>query len=93
MKFDLLEIIEKLLGEIRPVGATHIDTERFENLKKHEDLIEQLVFKYANLIENIDRYEHSMKIVGERALKFIKFLHDELGYYIIENTELKGELK
>lgn len=82
MKLEPFEIIEKLLGGIQPVGATHIDTERYENLNNYEILIEQLVFKYARLIENIDRYEHSMKIVGERTLKFIKFLHSELGYYI-----------
>lgn len=85
MKFELLEIIEKLLGEIKPVGASHIDNERYENLKKYEVLIEQLVFKYARLIENIDRHEHSMNIVGRRALRFIESLRDELGYYIEES--------
>lgn len=85
MKLELLEIIEKLLGEIKPVGATHIDTERFENLIKYEKLIVELVHKYASLIENMDRYEHSMKIVGERSLRFIKSLYDELRYYIKES--------
>lgn len=85
MTFELLEIIEKLLGEIEPVGATHVDKERFENLKNYEDLIYQLVYKYADLIENKDRYEHSMKIVGERALNFIKCLHYDLEYYIKES--------
>ena len=65
MTFELLEIIEKLLGEIKSVGATHIDTKRFENLNKYEKLIMELVYKYASLIENIGRYEHSMKIVGK----------------------------
>lgn len=78
MTLELYEIIEKLLGEIKPVGATHVDTKRFENLKKYEDLICQLVYKYADLTENIDRYEHSMKIVGERALEFIKDLNRDL---------------
>lgn len=89
MKLEPLEIIEKLLGEIRPVGATHIDTERFENLNNYEDLIKQLVYKYASLIENIDRYEHSMKIVGERTLNFVISLHNELAYYIKESEEVK----
>ena len=92
MKLELFELIEKLLGKIEPVGATHIDTERFENLKNYEHLIIQLVFKYAGLIENKDRHEHSMKIVGERALKFINGLNSALGYYIEERVkELEDE--
>ena len=35
---DYYEVVKKLIGEVDPVGETHIDNERFENLKKNDGI-------------------------------------------------------
>lgn len=73
----IIEIIKKLNGRIDPVGETHIDNERFENLKKLCDIIESLICDIDSVAyENRDRYEFSMKRSAEFASSFLK---DRLG--------------
>ncbi len=33
------EIVKKIIGQIKPVGSTEIDNERFENLKATIELV------------------------------------------------------
>lgn len=67
------EIVKKLIGEIQPAGASHIDTERFENLKAMCELVNNLVDEIETVsFENKDRQEHSTKKAGEYAHDFIK---------------------
>ena len=46
---NIYEIVIKLIGEIEPVGASHIDPERFENLKTMTDLVDKLVCDIDNV--------------------------------------------
>lgn len=72
-----VEVVNKLIGSIEPVGATHIDTQRFENLKQMCQLVACLVQQIDEVsLRNKDRVEHSMKQAGEYAHKF---LVNELG--------------
>jgi len=73
IKMTHTEIIKKLIGEIHPEGATHIDGKRFENLKEMCSLISELIYEISKVADdNKDRGEHSMKIMGEYANKFLK---------------------
>ena len=42
---ELIDIVDKLIGDIGPVGDTAIDEERFENLKAYCELIDEMVSK------------------------------------------------
>lgn len=69
------EIIKKLIGNISPAGASHIDDERFENLKAMCELIESLVEDVHFVAErNKSSHEFSVKRSGEYAEKFLSTL-------------------
>jgi hypothetical protein len=66
------EIVEKIVGRIDPVGATHIDGERFENLKIMCALVNDLVTEIdAIAYLHKDSYEHSRKQCGQYAKDFL----------------------
>ena len=75
---DIKEIVQKLVGSITPAGESHLDTKRLENLKIICGLIEDLVYEVNYVSRNKDRYESSMKVMGEYADKFLRNLKEEL---------------
>lgn len=66
------DIVKKLIGNIHPHGASHIDGDRLENLKEMCALVGDLVYE-INFVarNNKDRQEHSMKIMGEYAHDYL----------------------
>ena len=40
---ELIDIVNKLIGNIEPIGNATIDCERFENLKAYCELINEMV--------------------------------------------------
>ena len=67
---DIHEVVTKLVGPIKPVGETHIDNDRYENLKIMCDLIDKLLTDVDRVIPNKRRDEYSMKRAGEYADNF-----------------------
>lgn len=65
------EIVEKLVGNIQPYGATHIDEKRFENLKVMCELVNDLVYEIDKVAQAESRQEHSMKEMGKYASNFL----------------------
>ena len=49
---ELIDIVDKLVGNIEPVGNTTIDNERFENLKVYCELINEMVRKVDDVTYN-----------------------------------------
>ena len=49
---ELIDIVDKLVGNIEPVGDTTIDNERFENLKVYCELINVMVRKVDDVTYN-----------------------------------------
>ena len=39
---DIHAVVKKLVGDINPVGATHVDNKRFENLQVMTELTDKL---------------------------------------------------
>jgi hypothetical protein len=67
-----LEITNKLIGPINPVGETTSDDARYENLKAQCELVEQLILDIQYVAKNNkDRSEYSMKRSGEYAERFL----------------------
>ena len=72
------EIVQKLVGSITPAGESNLDTKRLENLKIICGLIEDLVYEVNYVSRDKDRYESSIKVMGEYADKFLRNLKEEL---------------
>ncbi len=65
------EIVKKLIGNVQPYGATHIDEQRFENLKAMCLLVNNLVMEIDRVSENKERQEFSMREMGNYAYNFL----------------------
>jgi hypothetical protein len=66
------EVVKKLIGEIRPVGETNTDNERFENLKVMCDLVNNLILDIDDMaFTNKDAYQFSVKRASEYASNFL----------------------
>jgi len=61
------DVIKKLVGDVQPYGATHIDDERFDNLKEMCSVVGDLIAEIKKVSECKNRHEYSMKIMGEYA--------------------------
>lgn len=68
---DNYEVVQKLIGPIKPVGEHHADEKRFENLKAMCELVDKLVTDIDEVIPNKNRIEASMKRAGEYADNFL----------------------
>jgi hypothetical protein len=69
-------IIKKLIGQINPVGESHIDDERFENLKEMTELVDSLLFDIEQVaLINKGRPEHSRDKAGKYAAFFMEDVH------------------
>lgn len=75
---EIEEIVQKLIGDINPTGESHLDKQRLDNLVVMCSLVEDLVYEISYVRREKDRYEHSMKIMGEYADKFLKNLAKEI---------------
>ena len=73
---DVYELVIKLVGPIAPVGETHTDDKRFENLKAMTELVDKLLTDIDDVAYlNKDRQEYSMKTAAEFASAF----YDKIG--------------
>ncbi len=66
----IYDVVNKLIGPNQPVGESHTDAKRMENLEKMTELISQLLGDVDCVIEFKDRVEYSMKRAGEHANAF-----------------------
>lgn len=49
---ELIDIVNKLIGNIEPIGDTSVDEERFENLKAYCELINEMVTQVDDVAYN-----------------------------------------
>lgn len=69
---EIVRIINALNGGITPIGETNVDNQRYENLKTIEIIISYLLDDIQLLIPNINRYEYSMKRIGDEAVRYLQ---------------------
>ena len=65
----ILEVTRSLIGNIEPYGDSAIDRERTQNLDKLIYVIDELLYDGEKVAVYKDRYEGSMRIMGEKAHK------------------------
>lgn len=66
------EIIKKLFGEIRPVGETNTDSERYNNLSNYEQVLILVTNELINCAEDKDDVRYSVNKIGKRAFNILK---------------------
>ena len=72
----LINVIEKLIGPIKPIGESDTDRIRLQNLKELTDLLNYFILEIDEIAtSNKDRQESSMQLIGEHCAKFL----DDLG--------------
>ena len=71
-QIDIYEVVKKLIGPINPVGATHIDEKRLENLKELTRLVDNLLSDIDKVLFlcGEDSTLYSVKAAGQHARKF-----------------------
>lgn len=72
---ELIDIVRKLTGVIDPVGETHTDDRRYENLKVRLALMRELHREVAEIAEyHKDRQEFSMSRAGKECDQYLDWL-------------------
>lgn len=75
MDLTIKEVVEKLIGNINPIGDTTQDEIRFGHLKNTCDLVDELISDIAD-VANRKSDEFSVKKAAEYASKRIKCFSD-----------------
>jgi fructose-1,6-bisphosphatase/sedoheptulose 1,7-bisphosphatase-like protein len=79
-KMTNTDVVKKLIGDVQPYGAYHIDEKRFENLKAMCELVGDLIEEIKDAAKSKERHEHSMKEMGLYAYNFLTQLETEVGF-------------
>ena len=79
-KMTNTDVLIKLLGKTQTYGDSNIDRERLENLKAMCELVGDLIEEIKDVAKEKDRYENSIKAMGQYAYKFLSELETEVGF-------------
>lgn len=73
---EIYDVVTKLIGEIEPVGASHIDPKRLENLKEMTQLVKELLTDIECVrYDNSSMHEDSIR----KAVDHVKCFYDDIG--------------
>ena len=70
------DIVKKLVGPIEPVGESHTDGRRFDNLVQMTDLVGWLMNDIYHVSHDADSHMHSVSKAGKHAKLFLKSMGD-----------------
>ena len=69
---QIYEIIQKLIGKIRPVGESIEDAERLKNIKTFIQVFEKMHIEIDDIAYQYkDRHEVSIKAIADRCNKHL----------------------
>ncbi len=66
-----IEIVNKLIGPTRPMGESHEDEKRLDNLKEKCDLVAELLQEIKEAA-SYNRPEYSIKRIADYAKSFLQ---------------------
>lgn len=75
---EMVQIVNKLVGQITATGDSSRDGERLSNLIVMCNLVEDLIEEIHFSARDKDSYESSVKQIGQYADKFLNNLKEEL---------------
>lgn len=73
---DIFEIVMKLNGSITPVGDSHVDSVRYENLERLMSIHDNISHEIASIITQRHRHEASVKKAGTTAFNYFYEVRD-----------------
>ena len=77
---EIADVVRKLTGAIEPVGETHTDTGRLQNLRAMTALVDELLHDIADVSKHTDATEFSRKQAGKHAKEFIRYVCEEFSH-------------
>ena len=77
---ELIDIIDKLVGRIEPIGDTSVDEERFENLKAYCELINEMVKRVDDVVFNN----------WDSRLASVKKFNDYISDFLTNTLKIEG---
>lgn len=75
---EIKEIVDKLIGDTSAYGCSSRDKESLINLTNKINLVYELILDLQFSARNKDSHEASVKMIGEKADKFLIDLKEEL---------------
>lgn len=78
IKYDITDIVDKLIGDTRPIGESGVDSVGRQNQIELIYLIDSLTDILCNNARYANRQEGSMSIIGKDAKVAIKELIEKL---------------
>ena len=81
----ILEVINKLVGNIEPYGETYHDEKAYNNQEELIYIIRELIGALGANSRYKNRVEYSVKKIGKRAYNSLKNLYDVIGDIINED--------
>ncbi len=70
---DIFEVVKKLIGPVDPVGASHIDEFRYDNLKNLTELTEKLLIVICEIDHQYkNNHQASMKKASVHCAEFLE---------------------
>jgi hypothetical protein len=86
-EFTIIELIDKLLGNIEWYGETNHDSDVVRRLDDYEDMVFHIIYKLIDLIKVKHQYQASAKECGNKAYYTLKSIHDFISDYLEEFKE------
>ncbi len=69
-----VDVVRKLIGEIKPIGETNTDNERFINLQQMTALVDELLHDILEVAKQKDAVEFSRHRAGRLANSYIQYI-------------------
>lgn len=68
---ELIDVVMKLVGPVDPVGETHTDDKRLDNLIVLRDLTRELLYRIESVAEASGGHMASVKVAKDCAASFL----------------------
>ena len=81
---EIVKIVEKLNGNLAPVGETNADERSYENLKRLENILDELLDSIQWLFPNRNSYEYSVKRIGDEAVTYLRSVRENINEWMKE---------
>ena len=75
---EITKVLEKLMGDIKPIGDTHYDDMAYANLLTYIEVATWFIERIYEVAECHDRPERSMQRSGKEALKYLSKLNTDI---------------
>lgn len=80
----IIEVLDRLVGNIHAIGSTEIDNERYDNLLNMEQVAYFTIDELLKELPKINRHEYSTSKSGGKAFAILKNIRNDLDDYLAD---------